>query len=95
MISAPHHENIDQRAIRHITWGPVLWAFVDTVVIFGAFIWLYVALVAVFSPDELSSDIAPWILIQRDTLGMVCFGLSALAHFARGIRRSRDGDDDD
>lgn len=72
----------------------VLSAFVDTAVVFFALGWLYVAVVAVFYPDELSNAIVSWMPIRRDTLGIVCFGLSAVAYFIREIRKPSLGCDD-
>ena len=93
MTSAPS-QHIDRRAAWHITVGPLLSASVDTAVVFGALGWTYVAAVAVVNPDELSNAIVSWIPIRRDTPGMVCFGLSAVAYFLREIQKPTTGRDD-
>ena len=92
-MNIPDRE-VEPRTAWHVTVGPLLWAFVDTAVIFGALGWLYVAAVAVFNPAQLPNAIVSWIPIRRDTLGMVCFGLSAVAYFLREIQTPTTGRDD-
>jgi hypothetical protein len=93
MNHAPH-QHIDRLAARHITRLAVLSAFVDTAVAFGGLGWLYVVLIAVSYPDELSVPIASRIPIQRDTLEIICFGVSAVAYFIReaGKHSGKSGD---
>ena len=93
MNSAPD-QHVDRRAARHITEWALVWAFVDTAVVYGALGWLYVVVIAVFYPGGLSIPIVSWIPMRRDTLGIVCFGLSAVAYFLRGIRKPPVGADD-
>lgn len=83
--------DIDQksgrRQSRWIIGLPVLSVAVDAVVVFGALGWLYVAIIGVVRPNDLPSWIASWIPMRRDTTGIVCFGLSAVAYFLRGMFR--------
>jgi hypothetical protein len=72
-----HHNNIRPAA---------LWSFLDTLALFGAAGWLYVAIIAVFRPAQLSQPFAEAVPVRIDTLGIVCFGLSAVAYLAREIR---------
>jgi hypothetical protein len=88
------YEPVARRAGQHITRFPMLWAFVDTAVVFGALGWLYVAVVAVVYPGELSFPIVVGIPIRRDTLAIICFGVSAVAYFLREIRKQSSGSRD-
>ncbi len=85
--------NVDPQVVQRnwrLIWSAAAWALVDTVVVFGALGWLYGALVAVFNPDDLSDPIVSWLPIRRDTLAVICFGLSAPAYLLRQIgERSR------
>ena len=85
---------VAQCAGQPITRRPMLTAFIDTAVVFGILGWLYVAVIAVLYPDELSFPIVVGIPIRRDTFGTFCFGVSAVAYFVRAIRQQSGASDD-
>jgi hypothetical protein len=74
----------DRRQSRWIIGLPVLSVVVDTAVVFGALGWLYVAIIGVVRPNDLPFWIVSWIPVRRDTVGIICFGLSATAYFLGG-----------
>src|SRR5215218_4113480 len=80
-------QRVAQRAGQPFTWWPMVGAFVDTAFVFGALAWLYVAVIAVFDPGELSLPIVVGIRIRRDTAAIICFGVSAVAYFVREIKQ--------
>ena len=87
-------QRIAQRAGQPITRSPMVGAFVDTACVFGAFAWLYVAVIAVFTPAELSLPILAGIPIRRDTAAVICFGGSAVAYFVRAISKQSSASGD-
>ena len=54
----------------------------ETVMVYGLFGWLYVAVYAAARPLDLSSSIAAFVPLRRDTFGALSFLLSAAAAFA-------------
>jgi uncharacterized RDD family membrane protein YckC len=87
----------DQHIARRPAWraaaSAALSALIDTAVIFGALGWLYVAVIATLHPDDLSIPIGSWIPVRRDTLGIICFGASAVAYFIGELRKPSIGAD--
>jgi hypothetical protein len=55
----------------------------DTAVVFGLLAWLYVATIGIVRPNDLPLRIVSSIPVRRDTTGIFCIGLSAVAYFFR------------
>jgi hypothetical protein len=75
----------------------VLLAVLDIIALFAAAGFVYVAVMAVVSPNELTVHITNSLPVRRDTFGAGCFAISALAFFSRNYCALRNGEraDDD
>lgn len=58
----------------------------ETALIYGLLGWCYVAVYAVFRPQDLSAPIAAVVPLRRDSFGCLCFAASALAACVLQIR---------
>lgn len=86
MIS--HQRTADRPSAGGITRPAVALAALETVAFIGAFVWVYVAVIAMIHPERLMLPLVSWLPIRRDTLAFVCFALSVIAYFVRECRRS-------
>jgi hypothetical protein len=66
-------------------------AALETVALYGLLVWVYVALVAAFRPNDLAESIAGWLPLRRDTAGTLCFAASAVAYATLEVRGTRPG----
>jgi hypothetical protein len=63
----------------------VLVALLRTIWLYALAAFAYVALTAVFRPRQLSSHIWHSVPVRKDTFGIICFAVSALAFLALGL----------
>jgi hypothetical protein len=87
-------QQVDRPEARRVVGSAAISAALDTVVVFAALGWGYVAVIAVLHPYQLGIPILSWMPIRRDTFGIVCFAVSAVANFIRVLRRPSIGRDD-
>jgi uncharacterized membrane protein YhaH (DUF805 family) len=66
----------------------VVLAAVETVALFGALVWSYVAVVAMVYPERLDIPLASWIPVRRDAVATLAFAVSVLAFFVSQWCRS-------
>lgn len=68
-----------------------LHSLIDTVALFGAAGWAFVAVIAVFTPEGLPAPLFEGLPLRRDTFGIACFAMSAAAFVVRETRRGGTG----
>jgi hypothetical protein len=75
----------------------VFLAVLDIIALFTAAGFVYVAVMAVVIPNELTVYITNSLPVRRDTFGAGCFAISALAFLSRNYFALRNGEgaDDD